>query len=353
MIPLRTIPMKVWRRLTHAERFTQNLWFLAGIPAERVGYGRGWLTAHRLKRHRRLERPIRIALLEYHTAEPRFGPLTAYWINERSRICAAAVNEGIERADVLWIYSQDPLTAGVRERLQAAVARARTGARIINAPERYNAYHDADCFERLEAAGVSVPDSRFNETDLGRTPVVYKLSGRHSAPKTVEPWNGLRPGYQAFRFIDGRDADGMYRRYRAFYLVGAVRPSKLMICDHWNVCLNNHPRLEYGFEMTSDEIRQVRKIARALGLDYFAVDYLRRREDERPFFTDINIYPTINSLPTTGFGRGYHGKWHTFDTRPRLGIPEPGGRPFAEVFDDALRLFVAGAPFPADPDALN
>ena len=105
--------------------------------------------------------------------------------------------------------------------------------------------------------------------------------------------------------------------------------------------------------MTPEEIRQVRKIAQTLGLDYFAVDYLRRREDGRPFFTDINIYPTINSLPATGLDRGYHGQWHTFDTRPRLGMPEPGGRPFAEVFDDAMRHFVAGSPFPADPDALN
>jgi hypothetical protein len=353
MIPLRQLPGKVWRRLTRGEWFTQNLWFLAGIPAARVGYGSGWLTARRLKRHRRLERSIRIALLEYHTAEPHFGPLTAYWINERSRICAAAVNEGIERADLLWVYSQDPLTPGVRERIQAAIARARTDARILNAPEHYNAYHDDGCFERFEAAGVSVPDSRFNDADLGWTPVVYKMSGLQAAPKTVEPWDGPRPGYQAFRFIDGRDPDGMCRRYRAFYLVGAVRPSKLMICDHWNVCLKNHPRLESGFEMTPEEIRQVRQIARTLRLDYFAVDYLRRREDGRPYFTDINIYPTINSLPTTGLDRGYHGQWHTFDTRPRLGIPEPGGRPFAEVLDDALRHFVAGETFPSDPDALN
>ena len=353
MIPLRKLPGKIWRRLTRAEWFTQNLWFLAGIPAARVGYGTGRLTASRLKRHRRLDRPIRIALLEYHAAEPHFGPLTAYWINERSRICSAAVNEEIEQANVLWVYSQDPLTPEVRERIHTALARARPDARILNSPEHYNAYHDEGCFERLEAAGVSVPDSRFNETDLGRTPVVYKMSGLQAAPKTAEPWNGPRPGYQVFRFIDSRGADGMYRRCRAFYLVGAVRPSKLMVCDHWNVCLKNRPRLEFGFEMTPGEIRQVRQIAQTLGLDYFAVDYLRRREDGRPFFTDINIYPTINSLPATGLDRGYHGQWHTFDTRPRLGMPEPGGRPFAEVFDDAMRHFVAREMFPSDPDAFN
>ncbi|MGH7259492.1 MAG: hypothetical protein ACREI9_02275 [Nitrospiraceae bacterium] len=64
-------------------------------------------------------------------------------------------------------------------------------------------------------------------------------------------------------------------------------------------------------------------------------------------------YPTIHSLPTTSLDRGYHGQWHTLDTRPRLGLPEPSGRPFAEVFDDAMRHFVDGKPFPADPGALN
>ena len=353
MIPLRKIPMKGWGRLTRAEWFTQNLWFLAGIPAARVGYGRGWLTTSRLKRHRRLERPIRIALLEYHTGEPHFGPITAYWINERSRICTAAVNQGIERADVLWIYSQDPLTPGVRERIQVAVAGARSDVRILNAPDHYNAYHDDGCFERLEAAGVSVPDRGFGEADLGRTPVIYKMTGLQAAPKTLETWQGPRPGYQAFRFIDSRETDGLYRRYRTFYFVGAVRPSKLMICEHWNVCLKNRPRLEIGFEMTRDEIRQVRLIAETLGLDYFAVDYLRRRDDGRAFFTDVNVYPTITSLSKTGRERGYYGMWHTFDTRPRLGVPEPGGRPFNEVFDDALRHFVDRKRFPDDPDALN
>lgn len=347
----RKVPMAIRRRVM--EWVSQHLWFLAGIPAARVGRGQGWLTSHRSRRHRRLQRPIRIALLEVDTPEPRFGALTACWINERSRLCSAAVNEGIERADILWIYSQDPLSPQTRQKLQTLCARARSDVRIINALEHYNAYHDIDSFQRLVAAGVNVPDSQFSEVDVGRTQVVYKLSGVQGASKTVEPWTGPRTGTQAFRFIDSRGADGLYRRYRAFYLVGAVRPSKLMVCNHWNVCLKNRPRLEFGFEMTPAEIRQVRQIARTLELDYFAVDYLRRHEDGRPFFTDVNIYPMIISLPGTGSDRGYYGQWHTFDTRMRLGVPEPGGRPFAEVFDDAMRHFVAREPFPFNPDALN
>jgi len=353
MIPIRHWPAKIWQRLTSTEWFIQNFWFLGGISAKKVGFGKGWLTARRLKRHRRLQRPIRITLLEFHSGEPRFGSLTAFWINERSRVCSAAVNDAIEAADVLWVYSQDPLTVEIRERLQMALSRGRADARLINSPDHYNAYYEERCFKRLMAAGVSVPDTLFGEADLGGTSVVYKMRGLQAAPKTVELWNGPRLGYQAFRFIDGRDADGLYRRYRAFYLVGAVRPSKLMICNHWNVCLKNRPKLEFEFEMTPDEIRQVRRIADTLGLNYFAVDYLRRRDDGRAFFTDINVYPTITSLPETGRERGYYGMWHTFDTRPRLGLAEPGGRPFNEVFDDALRHFVDRERFPKDPDALN
>jgi len=340
-------------RLRTSEFVTQNLWFLAGIPPSRVGYGSGWLTAWRLRRHRRRRRAIHIALLEYHTSKPRFGALTAFWINERSRLCSATLNSGIEEADVLWVYTQDPLTAEARERLRAAIDQAKPGARIVNHPDRYNAYHVDRCFQDLDAAGVSVPDTRFSDSDRGRVRVVYKRRGLQAAQKTVEDYTGPRDGYQAFRFIDTRGPDGLYRRYRAFYLVGIVRPSKLMLCEHWNVCLKHRPRLQFGFTMTPEEIRQVRSIARTLGLEYFAVDYLRRHGDDRPFFTDVNVYPTVLSVPTTGRELGYHGRWHTFDTRARLGLPEPGGRPFEEIFDAGMMHFVENRPFPSDPDALN
>ncbi len=121
--------------------------------------------------------------------------------------------------------------------------------------------------------------------------------------------------YTAFEFIDSRGKDGLYRRYRAHYIAGVVRPSKLMRCKDWNVCLKNRPVLEYTFQMTAKEIPQVRLIASTLGLEYFGLDYMRRGGDDTPFFTDVNIYPRIRSLTNTNRLANDYGKWHTFDTK--------------------------------------
>ncbi|MGH9875548.1 MAG: hypothetical protein ACRD9S_24085, partial [Pyrinomonadaceae bacterium] len=91
------------------------------------------LTASRLRRHRQLRRQIHITLLKFHAGKPRFGPLTTFWINERSRVCSASLNERLEEADVVWIYTQDPLTEELHERLLKAIDKTQPGARIINA----------------------------------------------------------------------------------------------------------------------------------------------------------------------------------------------------------------------------
>ena len=336
--------LKLYQRVRKlsAEAFTQNLWFLAPMTPDHIGYGRGLLTASRLRRHRQLRRQIHITLLEFHAGKPRFGPLTTFWINERSRLCSASLNERVEEADVVWIYTQDPVTAELHERLLKAIGKARPGARIINHPDVYNAYHQDHCFQHLAAAGVNVPEDIFSERDFGRTKVVYKTQGCQGAPKTLVDFEGPKRGFKAFRFIDSRGADGHYRRYRVDYIAGIVRVGTLMLCDHWNVCLKHDPHLEFTFAMTAEEVRQIRQIARALGLDYFAVDYLRQSGDDKPFFTDVNVYPAITSLATTARHLGYHGAWHTFDARGRLGIEEPGGRPFHEIFDEGMLHFVSG-----------
>jgi hypothetical protein len=334
------------RRLRHNPRIEwpdlllQYGWFLSPLDSGKIGYGAGPLTWLRKRRHATLQRPLHLAIVEDDARGLDFGHLTAYWINERSSLCTASLNSGVEKADIVWFNAQDPLGPAIQCRFLELLDRARPDAKIINHPSRYNAYHEPDLFERLAAAGVNVPRTRFGPTDLGNTSVVYKQLGMHAASKEARAYDGPRPGHAVYEFIDARGADGRYRRYRAHYLAGAVRPSKLMRCENWNVCLKNNPQVELSFLLTPFEKEQVRRIAEVSGLNFFAVDFLRRSEDNAPFFVDINVYPTVESI-THGRDLGYRGRWHTFDTRWRHGLEEPDGRPFVEVFDEAMQRLAA------------
>jgi hypothetical protein len=127
-----------------------------------------------------------------------------------------------------------------------------------------------------------------------------------------------------------------------------ARPS-----EHWNAHLGSEPEIQYVFDMTPEEIRQVHAIARTFGLQFFAVDFLRRNSDDRPFFIDVNIYPNNLAPKSTTRRLGYYGTWHTFDARRLLQLSEPGGRRFADIFDEGMQRFIDGRPFPTNPDFLS
>jgi len=90
------------------------------------------------------------------------------------------------------------------------------------------------------------------------------------------------------------------------------------------------------------EIESLRVIAETLNIQYFAVDYLRRSSDNFPVFTDINVYPLPIDSTETARKYEYFGRWHVLDNRLRLGIPEPSGRPFWAMFDEAMIAFING-----------
>ena len=92
----------VWRVKDIA---VQWLWFAFPVKEEKVGYDKGLLTWLRLVKHKRLKRRIHICFLDIYPGRGKFGRFTAFWINERSRLCSASVNERIEDADIVWIYS--------------------------------------------------------------------------------------------------------------------------------------------------------------------------------------------------------------------------------------------------------
>jgi hypothetical protein len=337
MIDKTILQKAVWRV---KDNLVQWLWFSSGVDKEHIGYDKGLLTWMRAARHKKLKRPFQLCLLDVHPKGGKFGRFTAFWINERSRICKVTVNKGLEDADVIWIYSQDPLPSGIKQDLMETLKRARPDALIINHPEVYNSYHEAHTFKMLAEAGVSVPRSQFTGDDIGKTTVVYKVTGMHGSSKFLSPYRGPIEGYRPFEFVDSRGPDGLYRKYRAFYLLGIVCPNHVAYSDHWNVHRETKKRSDYLFQLTAGELESIRLIARTLRLQYFAVDFLRRSSDDHPYVTDINVYPLPVDFTETARQLGYLGRWIILDNRQRLGIPEPSGTSFWDEFDEATAAFI-------------
>ena len=313
-------------------------WLARGVPPSRIGWGPGPVTTVRQARHRLLRRPVRLALLEHADNGTRFAAPHAFWINQRSRVCVARVND-TRGADLVWVLSQDPLPASAQRTLDASVAGFGRGA-TINPVETYDAYHHDDAFERLAAAGVCVPRTRFTTEDVGRTTVVYKAQWQQPSAKHRDVYRGPLEGYRAFEYVDGRGTDGLPRRYRAFWLCGRAWPNAGMASPGWEVTGRTRTQVDTAFVLTDHEREQLDLLGQTLGLDFFAVDFLRRREDAAPVFVDINVYPTLVDV-IGGDERGEHGQWHVFDTRDRLGTAAPDEDVWRDF--DAVMLELVGA----------
>jgi hypothetical protein len=328
----------IWRL---KDNVVQWLWFVFNVQRNRIGFDKGLLTWQRESSHKKLKRKVHICLMEVYPKEGKFGRFTAFWINERSRICSISLNERIEDADVLWIYSQDPLPAGSKKELLEALKKSKPGTPVINHPDIYNSYHEEYVFKALEKAGVSVPRSTFTEDDIGKTRVVYKVKGKHGSSKFISFYRGPIEGFRPFEFVDSRGPEGLYRKYRAFHILGIVCPNHIAFSDQWNVHRETKQRTEYVFDMPPLEIESIHEIAKVLNIQYFSVDYLRRSLDNFPVFTDINVYPLPIDFTETAREFGYFGRWHILDNRLRLGIRDPSGSSFWEMFDEAILAFTA------------
>ncbi len=316
----------------------QLRWLATGIPPARIGWGPGPLTRWRQARDRVRFREVRLALLEQPHPGTRFAAPMAFWINRRSRVCSARVNDP-RGADVVWVFSQDPLPPSARQALERTTAALPPHVVVVNPPETYDAYHGDDAFPRLAAAGVRVPRIDFSKHDVGRADVVYKAQGEQPARKCRRPYAGALPGFRAFGFEDGRGADGRVRRYRAYVLGGRSWAGDVFVSGEWAISSATRTTLEHTFELTAHERDQLDRLRRCLGLDFFAVDFLRRAADGLPVFLDVNVYPTVDT-PLGGAERRERGHWHVWDGPVRLGGVDTPRSPMWEEFDRAVLQLV-------------
>ncbi|MEK7271120.1 MAG: hypothetical protein AAB215_09305 [Planctomycetota bacterium] len=321
-----------------SDAFVERAWRRLGIAPERIGYdvGFGPLTRARAKAHRALTRRIHIAFVEAPPFGRSLGPFMTFWVNERSRDCTASLNERIEEADALWVFDQDPIPKAGLEAIERTLARKKPGAVVVNPPAAYNLYHESEGFRRMASAGVRAPRFEFGASDVGRTEVVYKMESRQTAPKFKAPYRGPVEGYRPFEFFDVRDPDGLCRRYRLFWILGAAWPWSILVSLHWNATDKNLFRLEYDWTPRPDEIDGVRRISEALGMGFFSVDCLRPPAGGPPIFTDVNIYTNVFLRRELNRRPRDFGRWHIFDTRARFGLKEPLGRSPWDLFDEGM-----------------
>ena len=331
-----------WRLRRWASPVQPVVWLATGTPPGRIGYAPGPLRAVRRARHAGLRRPVRLCLLEPGpTRGPRFSPVTAYWVNERSRLVHAVVDDQPERADLVWVHAQDPLAPPVREQVSATLARLPPHVRVINPPDAYDAYHLRGTFPRLREAGVTVPDPAPRRGQLA----VVKGPGQASRKSLVRFDGSLPAGHRAFGYVDARGPDGLHRRYRAFWWLDTAHPGDVLGARDWEVGLKAYAWHQPTFQLSDAEEQQIARIAEVLGLQWFCVDFVRRAEDGQPVFTDVNVYPTPVIAEAVDDLVGARGRWHFLDTAERLGVREPQDG-FWPRFDAAVARFISAVPVP-------
>lgn len=291
------------------EKLVQTLAFARLINPKNVGFYKGPLTWQRLKEQSKLKRKFHITVIGRSHYRHDFAPLTVYSMNTHFTQISVNLNTVTEKTDAIWINRQDPIKDTIKADLLEKCESTWRDKLILNHPNNYNTYHLDECFPRLEAGGVSVPRYTFTDADLGKTKVIYKKINQQASEKFICDYKGDVEGFRPFEFIDTANAENNFHRYRAFYAFGAVIPSIFIHSPSWNVGYLHETSRQVGFDMTDFEIEQMRRIAQAMEIDYFAVDFIRANNTS--YFIDVNIYPTIQhrSFPK----KKPYGLFHTFD----------------------------------------
>lgn len=309
----------------------QTFSLLAPVDPARLGFWQhGLFTRHRQIAHRRARRPYTMGLLTGGTRFPNIIDLHAFWLNEKCRSVRFLLDPDPRSADALWVYSQDPMTAAARKGVGLIIDQARPRTLVINGCDAYDFFHREDAFPTLEKAGVPVPRSQFDERDLG-TPVIWKSIGTQSQTFGPEPYAGERRDFRCLEFIDTRGEDGLYGRYRVFYLLGEIFYSSLFKSKTPIVRYDNAVAIGRDWSMQEELFLPVHRLAEASGLDFFAADFVRRHDRGPPIFTDINVFPMMKDKNAEHRRFGYS---HDFDNlRPATGQRTPW-----QVLEDAVIL---------------
>jgi hypothetical protein len=288
----------------------QAFWWALPIQRERLGFDRrGLYTAWRKRLHRQQPRLIHLGLVTGGVKHRNIIDLHAFWMNERFTRCRVTVDPEPGLADVLWVFSQDPISIERWKRIELSITAARRGTPVINAPAVYDFYHHKDAFEQLAAAGVPVPRTHFGPEERGRL-VIWKPLGSQSETFGPVPYEGPIEGLRPFEFVNVQEQDGLHWRFRALFVLGAVYSGETMASHDPIVRYSSAVSHHYDSRLTEAEANHVRTIAKVSNLDFFAVDFLRIPSTSSPVFTDINVFPMLKEKGPAG----WYGHRHDFDS---------------------------------------
>ena len=147
---------------------------------------------------------------------------------------------------------------------------------------------------RLNGSKPAVAASALAKSDV-QPPIILRQVGTHSG-KIVgrfdsidEAVAALTPGdHVATQFVDFAGADGLYRKYRVFFIGERIVLRHMLVSDHWNVHAKDRARFMAGHPDTVAEERAliesddpfppaVRDVLEAvrerMPLDFFGMDY--------------------------------------------------------------------------------
>jgi hypothetical protein len=223
-------------------------------------------------------------------------------------LCGDIPSESAEvaRLDVAMNAICDPDTNGASLRAAARVVR-KLGIGVVNDPAKVAATcRDAvsrtlaDVSDVVVPATIKVAPSYISEVehllDAGAitTPFLFREAGSHGGHALVRidhrgqlrnlerfAFDGRR--FYATEFVDFRSDDGLYRKYRALVVGGAVHRKHLIISDGWNIhsrsraFMADRPDLQAEedawIEDGTSDLAPFSAMHARLGLDFFGVDY--------------------------------------------------------------------------------
>ncbi len=125
----------------------------------------------------------------------------------------------------------------------------------------------------------------------------------------------LEPEFYLSRYIDYRDPDGFFRKYRVVIIDGEAFPCHMGVSDHWMIHYVNAGMLESAGKRAEEQCfmdrftlefglrhkRALVDVARVLGLDYFGIDCAETPEGNLLIFEADTAMIVHNMDPETIF----------------------------------------------------
>jgi len=157
---------------------------------------------------------------------------------------------------------------------------------------------------RLNGSKPAVGRSAIEKAGLA-PPVILRQVGTHSGKivgrfdRVDEAMSALTPGdHVATQFVDFASSDGLYRKYRTFFIGERIVLRHMLVSDHWNVHAKDRSRFmaehpdtvseERALMESGDPFADVRRVLEAvrerMPLDFFGMDYGVTQADDVVLF---------------------------------------------------------------------